>query len=185
MADTAWPGWPAWLGSRIINHAFDWTHGQPTTLPHFLAQYTVHDSGLIGVWSDPFDHDGWVIISWDTFWTQGRVPYPGPETEHWPFLVLYFPMLYHISTDAPPRDATMNILASATSRVFPAASAEWVAAALVDALEIASPAPPPAETIHHTALVGILGVTCHLLHGPDVVLFCLTDDGTPIPIPDL
>ncbi len=185
MADDLWPGWPAWLGSRIINHAFDWTQGQPTTLPDFFAQYTVHDSGLVGVWSDPFDQDGWVIISWDTHWTQGRVPYPGPRTAHWPFLVLYFPMLYQIYSDAPPQHATMDTLASATSRVFPAASAQWVTAAMADALEIPSTTTPLAGTIHHTSLVGILGVTCHLLHGPDVVVLCLHDDGTPITIPGL
>ena len=79
----------------------------------------------------------------------------------------------------------MDTLASATSRIFPGASYQWVDDAMAAALEIQSTAAPPAGTIHHTMLVGILDVTCHLLHAPDVVVFCLDDDGTLITIPDI
>src|SRR6185312_6677969 len=85
------PYYPEWLGSRLIDDAFDWEIALETTVEAFLEQYTLHDSSWIGFHLQVDQAGaGLAIIRFDAFWTDGRIPHPSAVVEEWPILVVRF-----------------------------------------------------------------------------------------------
>ena len=69
-------------------------------MPHFLSEYTLHDSCWIGLYLQP-NFEAVALPRWDTFWTGGRVPYPGATVADWPLLLVRFERVYQVFTTYP------------------------------------------------------------------------------------
>ncbi len=85
-----------WLGKDLLENNFDWSSGSEITMFEFLKKYTLHDSILINLNVYP-DQTGIVAIQFDSYWTNGRIPFPGSHVRRWPILLFYFNSLYYIS----------------------------------------------------------------------------------------
>jgi hypothetical protein len=81
--------YPNWLGTDLIEGNLFWDRSLKTTMPEFFAQYTLHDSYWIGLFLEP-QRNGIAIIRWDTFWTKGRMSFPGSTVADWHLLLIYF-----------------------------------------------------------------------------------------------
>lgn len=77
---------PEWLGKNIVGSNLPWERAQKDALSSFLNQYTLHDSYWIGLYLMP-QRKGILVVRWDTFWTKGKVPYPGSAISEWPILI--------------------------------------------------------------------------------------------------
>jgi hypothetical protein len=83
--------YPPWLGSDLLWDEFPWEAGITAPLSAFLSAYTLHDSAWVGLYIDPdAAATAIAVVRWDTFWTEGRVPFPGSAVAEWPFLLLRF-----------------------------------------------------------------------------------------------
>ena len=84
----AWEN-PDWLGRAIEQDDLPWGEALVTTMPEFLARYSLHDS----TWRGLFLRAGGVgvaTVQWDTHWSRERVPLIDAEAEEhgWPFLFI-------------------------------------------------------------------------------------------------
>jgi hypothetical protein len=92
---------PLWLKRALIDDLLPWDIARPTTVETFLRQYTLHDSYWIGLWVTPgLGADA--VIRWDAYWSEGRIPHPGPIVAEWPVLVIRLRRLYAIESRPVP-----------------------------------------------------------------------------------
>lgn len=81
---------PEWLTAGFLEDIFPWSEAVQTTMGRFLSLYTLHDSYWIGLKTNVRYSEAVAAIRFDAFWTEGRVPHPGPEVALWPVLLLRF-----------------------------------------------------------------------------------------------
>ncbi len=81
------PYYPAWLGGDLVEETLPWEGALATSLAEFLEQYSLHDSYWIGLYLG-VNQEGVLLLRWDTVWTEGRVPFPGPLVAEWPVLAV-------------------------------------------------------------------------------------------------
>lgn len=180
--------YPSWLGQDLINGTIAWDQAAKVELPTFLATYTLHDSYWIGLYLQP-NQETVAVITWDTFWTQGRVPYPDPKTVTGPILLIRFERVYQTRIHYPggTQEGWFTTIADATSERLLAEQREQM-------LELALRQPGELEqsnehlfdeTLHHTTIFAILGSQVDILHAAETYLLCLTSEREVLPIPDL
>lgn len=144
-----------WLGPDLLWDEFPWEMGVKTDMPTFLAKYTLHDSGWVGVFIEP-DAQGLavVVIRWDTFWTDGRVPFPGSAVAEWPFLLIRLSEFQGIELIDFRRDPSSPRTISGTS------------------------CDPVSHELHITKIEDVYGGTVVLKHGPSLDILCLSPNKT-------
>ena len=64
---------PVWLGRAMALDELPWEQALTTTMPEFLAEYTLHDSQWRGLVLHPNQY-GVLCLLWDAYWAQGKVP---------------------------------------------------------------------------------------------------------------
>jgi hypothetical protein len=153
--------YPDWLSAQLLWDDFPWESGLRTTVPDFLAAYTLHDSGWVGLFLDP-DQQGSAIavIRWDTFWTEGRIPFPGGTVAQWPFLLIRYAPVYAVrftSYEVPGEAPSPRTIGGAEASVI-------------------------SESIHRTVVQDIFGGAVEVEHVPQVDVLCLAPDRTVLPI---
>jgi hypothetical protein len=157
-------GLPEWLGGEIVSGQLPWQRALRTTLPRFFRSYTLHDSYWMGLFLEPQRH-GVALIRWDTFWTDGRVAYPGNRVAEWPLLLIGFTGLCHADIGLEE-----DGIAAAWSEVLsPAKRVE---------MNVQS------GELHHTGIEDHRGGVARLIHHPDVALLCLSKNRDILEIPD-
>jgi hypothetical protein len=161
---------PLWLKRALIDDRLPWDSARETNVATFLKQYTLHDSNWIGVWITPGSGAD-AVIRWDAFWSEGRIPHPGPLVAEWPILVIRFPRLYAIKSPPERSDYHDSGIASASSDDVRSGS-------LFEAETI-----PPDDHLVETIVQGHFGTTVQLVHGKDVAVLCMTAEGSPLAIP--
>jgi hypothetical protein len=144
--------YPSWLSEDLLWDAYPWDSGTSLTLATFLAGYTLHDSTWVGLHVDP-DLDGaaTAIIRWDTFWTDGRVPFPGGTVAEWPFLLIRFHGVTSVRLREFERDPTLS------PRTISDASSSAVG-----------------ESKYRTVVTDIMGGAVEIDHAGRVDLVCLS-----------
>jgi hypothetical protein len=149
--------YPEWLAEALLHGTLPWSEGYLTTLPRFFASYTLHDSSWIGLAANPaYDCELRALVRWDTFWTEGRVPYPGSIVAEWPILAIRFRKILRVALDG--FDATD----SATERSI---------------ADVATTELAPEQ--HQTTFRDSSGATVEVVHAPPVELLCLDRAGRP------
>jgi hypothetical protein len=145
--------YPAWLGGDLVEETLPWEGALATTLSEFLQQYSLHDSIWIGLYLG-LNQEGVLLLRWDTVWTEGRVPFPGPLVAEWPVLAVKLTGL--AVTDVRLRDIG---IAGAVS------------------------APVQGETLHRTVIDDQESGSAALVHEPEVKLLCLDRTRNLLPVP--
>ena len=78
--------YPDWLGRDLVADRFPWNEDL-VRLDKFFEHYTLHDSYWIRLYAEP-QHEATLLLRWDTFWTNDRVPFPGSAVAEWPILAI-------------------------------------------------------------------------------------------------
>ncbi len=162
-----------------------WTAAQSCTLAQFLEHYTLHDSSWIGVWIDPLGEQAILLIDWDTFWTQGRVPYPPNQVATWPTLLIRLnKLVLHYYDKHDQFEYGSSHIDGAESRLVTSEEREQLLARFSEGLRFASSGTDflLSEDLAFTTLAGDMG-QWHVLHSQQVDVLCLDENGQPIPIP--
>jgi len=183
--------YPDWLGRRLIEDEFDWPSANSTSMPRFLSQYSLHDSYWIGIHVQP-NFETIAVLRWDTFWTEGRVPFPGSTVEEWPVLLIQFERLYQLHS----------------SYLWPTVSEEWKPTETVASAEsvlvtkqdqekmlawLALDERQPEELkrfvledeLYHTTFHPIYGGRIDVKHGSATKLLCYDFEENQLNIPNL
>lgn len=170
---------------RLLAAQSQWAAAHSIALTHFLEQYTLHDSGWVGIWIDPLGGQAILVIDWDTLWTQGRVPYPSNLVATWPTLLIRLNKLILYYYDKGDQfEYGSNHIDGAETRLVTSEEREQLLADFSGNLKLASRGTDflLAEDLVFTTLTGDMG-QWHCLHHRQVELLCLSEDGQPIPIP--
>jgi hypothetical protein len=145
--------YPDWLGRDLVAGNLPWSEGVASSLPAFLDRYTLHDSYWIGLYAEP-GRCATLLLRWDTFWTQGEVPFPGSLVAEWPLLAVRFDALDR--SEVRLRDHGLaSALSGPTNR---------------------------AADAHRTHLADHHGGDATLVHAPGVRLLCLSRSREPLPL---
>jgi hypothetical protein len=147
------PYYPEWLGPALLDGAIDNTPTVETTLSEFLDAYTLHDSHWIALVIDGYS-EARLVIRFDAFWSDGRIPHPGPSVAEWPILVVT--MRHLLSARIDLRDSG---IAGAIS--LPHDSVAGMSTTFVQDHRDGS---------------------AELVHGSSIEASCFDSKGTPIPI---
>jgi hypothetical protein len=163
-------------------------------MPHFLQEYTLHDSVWEGLWVAPANGEATAVMRWDSFWSEGRIPYPEGEYDlegGWPLLLIRFQHVYQIVATPTTFDEQRefpDVIMGAISRNFSQDERERLLTeglrqpfltddSLLHLLD---------ETLHQTQIIGIPEQRkTEILHGGAVLLLCFKPTGEVISIPGL
>jgi hypothetical protein len=156
------PYYPAWLGGDLVEETLPWDAALATTLAHFFEQYSLHDSYWIGLYLG-LNQEGVLLLRWDTVWTEGRVPFPGPLVAEWPVLAVRLSGLGY--TDVRLKD--MGISGAASG--------------MVDARGVISGGVEQEQ--HQTVIDDHSGGSAILIHEPGVRILCFDRERNLLPIP--
>ncbi len=162
-----------------------WAAARSCTLARFLEHYTLHDSNWIGVWIDPVGEQATLVIDWDTFWTQGRVPYPSNQVATWPTLLIRLNKLVLYYYDKHDQfEYGSSHIDGAETRSVTSEEREQLLAKFSEGVRLAVSGTDLllADDLAFTTLTGDMG-QWHFLHNQQVDMLCLSEDGLPIPIP--
>lgn len=152
------PRYPDWLGPLLLRSGL-WPLRQPTTMATFLARYTLHDSEWIGCWLDPVDGSATAALRWDTFWTDGAVPFPGSTVADWPILLLLFEHVQHVDVHLERTDQFLSTIVGATTQ---ASAGLW-----------------------RTTITGVLGNLLHIVHSEAIGVICFAATGQQLYVSNL
>ena len=175
----------------MIDGGLDWSQATTATMQQFLAAYTLHDSCWLGLFLQPA-YVSVALIRWDTFWSKGRVEYPGSMVETWPILAVRFEKVYQMHAShpkelSPAGFSWQEIIQYAESEVLD----EPKRLRLLDWLTLDRREPEASSNVvldndlQHTVFHPVLGGRIDLWHGGSTQLLCLSATGEPIRIPDL
>lgn len=179
--------YPSWLGPLLLRDQLPLSDVQRTTMAAFLAEYTLHDSYWIGLWCDPVSQSAAAIFQWDSFWSDGRIPFPSSLVATWPILIIVFPQVAHVSFSDKTGDILLNGIATAETTVL----SHTERAQLLEVLITFQAFPDSAaqfsldDTICRTSISGILGEQLIIVHAPEVQVLCFTHAGERLAIPDI
>lgn len=161
-ADMSDDYYPSWLAPGMLADDFPWQAGVRTTLPTFLAEYTLHDSSWIALATDPaYAGSATAVIRFDAFWTEGRVQFPGSVVAEWPILLLHLERLVSLAFAGLDEDI------GGISRTIAAA----------DSREVNGTA------LHETIVEDVHGGRVTLRHAPAVTLLLLDRERQVVPLP--
>jgi hypothetical protein len=180
--------YPRWLSQGLLENSFAWNRAQTSSMPAFLAQYTLHDSPWIGFWfgaGEPI-----ALIRWDTFWHKDRIPFPGSNVAEWPLLLMKFTRLYQylISTRKDLDDFVLGeVIEAAESNLVEPQQREALLAASLQLKGFSDDYREQFlnEKLYHTVFQGTYKQQIHLFHGGEVQFLCIDQTGIPISIPGL
>jgi hypothetical protein len=186
--------YPDWLGDALVRGSLPWNQGLSVTMPNFLQEYTLHDSIWEGLWAEPAFGEATAIVRWDSFWTEGRVPYPSGEHERtgsWPLLLIRFRHVYQVvvtqSSFGEPGDFP-DIIIDSNSRNISQKERESLLMeglrqpmltddALLYLLD---------DELIYTEIIGLSNQrTTRIFHGGSVLLLCFQPTGELVLIPGL
>lgn len=89
--------YPEWLSNGLLWEEFPWDQAVRTTMERFLDRYSLHDSGWITLKVDAqYGGGALAVFRFDSFWTSGRIPHPGPHVAEWPILLIRFSRLFEL-----------------------------------------------------------------------------------------
>jgi hypothetical protein len=175
--------YPNWLGQDLINDNFDWQESLKTTMPLFLAEYTLHDSYWIGIYAQP-DRKTTAAIRFDTYWSNGRIFFPGSSVADWPILLVRFPRAYSIYLNGLEEGETIS---GATSDRVDSMRLEQMPEHRI----LANPRPGIVkeylldEDLHRTVFEDIYGGQVDIWHSAEVNLLCFNRQKESLSIPDV
>jgi hypothetical protein len=170
--------YPEWLGDALLRKTLPWDGGLPVPMPFFLQNYSLHDSIWEGLWVEPAYGEATAIVRWDSYWSDGRIPYPksvdgsdAPVGE-WPLLLIRFQHVYQIVSSQTSFDEplTPDIMMVAQSRHVPEYERDELLTArlrqplstdnsLVYLLD---------EALYHTEIVGLQQEWTRAIHWPTI-----------------
>ena len=154
--------YPPWLADALLTDSLPWDQAVSTTLETFLQAYSLHDSCWITFSLDPvYDGGGLAAIRWDTFWTEGRVAYPGDMVAGWPILLIRFKRVHGC------RQTGYEIEAPVPTRGIAGAECKSVAD----------------SPLMRTVVADHYGGQLELEHAPDVDILCVDRGGQVLSIP--
>jgi hypothetical protein len=156
--------YPNWLGSDLLTGDLFWNRSLKSTMPKFLAQYTLHDSYWIGMFLEP-QRNGVAIIRLDTYWTEGRISFPSSTVSDWHLLLIYFSGLCHI-------DVNLNETGISGAEAKPLIDKQRETISFL-----------PSDELHSTEIEDFTGGTARFIHNPQVSLLCLSKDKEILEIP--
>ena len=175
--------YPSWLGQDLINDNFDWQQSLKTTMPAFLAEYTLHDSYWIGLYVQP-NRKIIAVIRFDTYWSKGRVFFPGSFVADWPILLVRFARAFRIDLNGLEEGETIG---NATSIRLDSSQREQMLereisrSADVDILgEYILD-----EDLHRTLFEDIYGGQVDVWHSAEVNLLCFNRQKESLLLPDI
>jgi hypothetical protein len=182
--------YPPWLGGSLVADAFPWEEATRTTLPAFVAAYTLHDSYWLGWYARP-NREAIAILRFDTWHTGGVVPFPGSVVAHWPLLLVRVERLYQLHMDygsSPAYDAVLvGTIAAARSATIPGAERE----ALLDAA-LRQPGDQDAlsaylleDPLYRTVFQSVGAGQVQAIHGGATDVLCLSREGDVLRLPGL
>ena len=152
--------YPQWLARGVVLGEIPWEAGARTTMARFLAEFTLHDSCWISLVTDPaYEGAAVAVIRWDTFWTDGRVPFPGSVVAEWPILLIRFVRLDGLRFRGLERDI------GGISRTISGAESSVAGDAA------------------RTEIADVFEGVVTLDHAPEVVVLCLDREKRLVPIP--
>ena len=154
--------YPAWLAPGLLHDNFAWEAGVRSTLPAFLAEYTLHDSSWIGLTTDPtYQGSATAVIRFDAFWTEGRVPFPGSLVAEWPILLIRFERLQSLAFVGLEQDigGISRTITMAVSRELPGGG------------------------VHETVIEDVHGGQVTLRHAPPVTLLLFSREQQVLDLP--
>lgn len=154
--------YPDWLGRDVFAGVLPWERALTTTISSFLQQYSFHDSYWIGLFLES-NSNGVMIVRWDTFWTEGRVPFPGSMVAEWPILILRLSRLQHVEV-ALREDGLAGVTSS------PLTEQE------VQSLSVEG-------DLHRTQIDDHSGGVVQLCHEPNIALLCFNRQRDILEIP--
>ena len=160
MPDPAY--FPPWLADALLTDSLPWEQAVPTRLDAFLAAYTLHDSDWIAFSLDPsYDGGGLAVLRWDTFWTEGRVAFPGSFVADWPILLIRFRRVHSCRQVGYNTDAPVPTRGIASGECKPLADSQFMRTIVAD---------------HY-------GGQLEVEHAPEVDILCMARAGDVISIP--
>ena len=179
--------YPFTLGSQLIDGGFDWSSARSVPMERFLAEYTLHDSYWVGLFTRPA-YESVAVFRWDTFWSKERVEFPGSLVETWPFLVVRFQKVYQVHASYPKGASqyTETIQYAESEVVSEQKRVQMLEWLTLDGHE-------PEESIelvldgdlHHTRFFPVYGGRIDLWYGGPTQFLCLSSAGGRLEIPDL
>jgi len=177
--------YPAWLKRGLIDGDLPWSAALDVDLPAFLAQYTLHDSLWLGIWTSSIETVA--VIRWDTFWHRDVLPYPSSLVANWPILLIQFELVYQVAI-LTTRAVDMlrdESIASAESQLVDAEQRE---ALLTLSLELKKLPDDMRELyldgeLFHTILRGADYRNIHIYHKPRVRILCMNRAGDTVGVP--
>jgi hypothetical protein len=186
--------YPAWLGDALVRGSLPWDQGLSVLMPRFLHEYTLHDSVWEGLWVEPAFGEATAVIRWDSFWSEGRIPYPEGEYDlegGWPLLLIRFQHVYQVlatqTTFAEPQEFP-DVIMEAHSKHIPQDEREGL---LTEGLRQPFSTDDSLlylldDTLYETQIVGLPNQRkTRMLHGGPVLLLSFNPAGELIPIPGL
>lgn len=160
--------YPNWLSNDLLNDNLPWDQALPTTMRQFLSQYTFHDSHWISLYLQP-QRNAICVIRWDTFWTEGKVPFPGSRVAQWPLLLIRLTGLLHADIDLWESAVQTGISGAESARIGESERVGW-----------GIPAHHPTD---YTRIRDFDGGIAHLVHAPPVSFLCMSRDRQVLAIP--
>ena len=169
---------PDWLSIAAFNDSFDWNKALKTTFPTFLEYVTLHDS----YWQTinlNVTNETILSIKLDAFWNK-EYTLKEHNTDNWPFLVIKIPNVINVSYNTVDYATTISDTSSVKiqaeeielligilteSQLFP----KEFYARLIDCKEV-----------YKTKFDDIYGGNLEILHGADIYLLLIDEDGNYI-----
>jgi hypothetical protein len=184
--------YPAWLGNALLRHTLSWNEGLSVLMHVFLMRYTLHDSVWEALWGEPGSGEATAVIRWDSYWSEGKIPFPENEyaqAGQWPLLLIRFQRVYRIVSTQISFDEPADfpgVIMRADSRQIQAAEREHLLTA-----GLRQPSSTDNSLIHllddQLCLTRFVGVdderNTEILHGGPVRLLCFNPSGDAIAIP--
>jgi len=144
--------YPRWLGPAVVAGQAPWPQALRFTWGQFLTSYTLHDSLWLGLYLES-GQEGLLAIRWDTYWTNGRVPFPGSTVATWPILLCRLTQLAQVQ------------IALAEDGIADAESSPTV------------PAEENADPLCRTVISAHDGTIASFVHSSTVTFLCLSAEG--------
>ncbi len=186
--------YPPSLGAAFFEDTLPWAESLTLTMPDFLASYTLHDSLFEALWLQPTYAEATAVLRWDSYWTNGRVPYKEPEDsfEHgenvMPILLIRIHNIAQLLWRDTPRQADpypdIIMWAKSTMVTLEARESILTAALLEPHTSDEKLLYLLEDNLYHTQIVGLDDERIvEILHGGTVSLLCYSWRGEHLTIP--
>src|ERR1043166_5378991 len=149
---------PEWLPKKLNWADFPWNQAVRGSFKTFLDQYTLHDSNWISLFFDPGQSaEAILVIRFDSFWTDGRVPFRSSLVASWPILIAHLSHVREVQFQGFNGDWSPRTISIAESQLGSEADS--------------------------TSLTDVFNGTVTIRHGRDVEFLCLSSEGQVLSLP--